>query len=166
VSTDEYCFLEPLDVLFLRGNKLFGDPGSFGEAIVPPWPSVAVGALRSRMLVDAKADLSNPESWPEGLGTPEKPGSFGVMAFHLARRFADGRVECLIAPPADLVITRERHADRAAGYANARGKGRFVFFRFAVAPRACRKRARQACFRLLAHASGVAGVSCRQDPGA
>jgi CRISPR-associated protein Cmr3 len=105
VSTDEYCFLEPLDVLFLRGNKLFGDAGSFGEALVPPWPSVAAGALRSRMLVDAKADLSDPTSWPQSLGTPEKPGPFGVLAFHLARRFADGRVECLIAPPADLVIT-------------------------------------------------------------
>jgi CRISPR-associated protein Cmr3 len=99
-------FLEPLDVLYLRGNKLFGDPGSFGEALVPPWPSVAAGALRSRMLVDAKADLANPSSWPEALGTPEKPGPFRVVAFHLARRFADGRVECLIAPPADLVITR------------------------------------------------------------
>jgi CRISPR-associated protein Cmr3 len=98
-------FLEPLDVLYLRGNKLFGDPGSFGEALMPPWPSVAAGALRSRILADAKADLSSPENWPEALGTPEKPGSFTVKAFYLARRFADGRVECLIAPPADLVIT-------------------------------------------------------------
>jgi len=99
-------FLEPLDVLYLRGNKLFGDAGSFGEALVPPWPSVAAGALRSRMLVDAKADPTNPVSWPPVLGTPEKPASFTVQAFHLARRFADRRVECLIAPPADLVITR------------------------------------------------------------
>jgi CRISPR-associated protein Cmr3 len=99
-------FLEPLDVLYLRGNKLFGDAGSFGEALVPPWPSVAAGALRSRMLVDAKADPANSASWPPALGTPEKPASFTVHAFHLARRFADGRVERLIAPPADLVITR------------------------------------------------------------
>jgi len=39
MSTVESVFLEPLDVLFLRGNKLFGDPGSFGESLVPPWPS-------------------------------------------------------------------------------------------------------------------------------
>ena len=51
-------FIEPLDVLFLRGNKLFGDPGSFGEAMIPPWPSVAAGALRSRMLADAGIDLA------------------------------------------------------------------------------------------------------------
>ena len=31
-------FIEPLDVLVLRGNKLFGDPGSYGESLVPPWP--------------------------------------------------------------------------------------------------------------------------------
>jgi CRISPR-associated protein Cmr3 len=95
-------------VLYLRGNKLFGDAGSFGEALVPPWPSVAAGALRSRMLVDAKADPANPASWPPALGTSEKPASFTVTAFHLARRFTDGRVECLIAPPADLVITRAK----------------------------------------------------------
>ena len=29
-------FIEPLDLLFLRGNKLFGDPGSFGESLVRP----------------------------------------------------------------------------------------------------------------------------------
>lgn len=101
-------FLEPLDVLFLRGNRLFGDAGSFGEALVPPWPSVAAGALRSRILADVKADPDNPETWPPALGTPEKPASFTVQAFHLARRFADGGVECLIAPPADLVITRAK----------------------------------------------------------
>lgn len=43
-----YRFLEPLDVLFLRGNKLFGDPGSYGASLVPPWPSVAAGALLYR----------------------------------------------------------------------------------------------------------------------
>lgn len=103
----ETRFIEPLDVLFLRGNKLFGDPGSHGESLVPPWPSVAAGALRSRMLADERIDLA---AFARGdvdhptLGTPTRPGSFAVTAFHLARRFADGRVELLIAPPADLVI--------------------------------------------------------------
>ena len=103
----ETRFIEPLDVLFLRGNKLFGDPGSYGESLVPPWPSVAAGALRSRLLADERVDLA---AFARGaidhptLGTPAKPGSFAVTAFHLARRFADGRIELLIAPPADLVI--------------------------------------------------------------
>ena len=28
-----HLFIEPVDALFLRGNRLFGDPGSFGEAL-------------------------------------------------------------------------------------------------------------------------------------
>jgi len=105
----EIRFLEPLDVLFLRGNKLFGDPGSFGESLVPPWPSVVAGALRSRMLADDGVDLA---AFAEGriehptLGTPAKPGTFAVAAFHLARRKADGTIEALIQAPADLVIHR------------------------------------------------------------
>jgi len=103
----ETRFIEPLDVLFLRGNKLFGDPGSHGESLVPPWPSVAAGALRSRMLADDRVDLAafaRGEVDHPALGTPETPGSCAVTAFHLARRFADGRIELLIAPPADLMI--------------------------------------------------------------
>jgi len=103
-----YRFLEPLDVLFLRGNRLFGDPGSYGESLVPPWPSVAAGALRSRILADAGVDLAafaRGEVVHPSLGTPQQPGDFTVTAFHLARRHADQGVEVLMAPPADLVIS-------------------------------------------------------------
>ena len=72
-------FIEPLDVLLLRGNKLFGDPGSHGEALIPPWPSVAAGALRSRMLADAGIDLAafgdNKASHPP-IGKRDEPGPF------------------------------------------------------------------------------------------
>ncbi len=100
-------FIEAVDVLFLRGNKLFGDPGSFGESVVPPWPSVLAGALRSALLVHKGYDLArfargeilaDPE-----LGTPTHPGTFTLTHFHLARRFGDGRVEPLFGFPADLV---------------------------------------------------------------
>lgn len=101
----EYRFLEPLDVLILRGNKLFGDPGSYGESLVPPWPSAAAGAIRSRMLADTNAALNDPATWPEELGTPDAPGSFTVTAFHIARRHGDGRVEPLFQLPADLVVS-------------------------------------------------------------
>lgn len=103
-----YRFLQPLDVLYLRGNRLFGDPGSYGESLIPPWPSVAAGALRSRMLAD---DGIDPEEFAAGraphptLGTPACPGSFAVTAFHLARCRADGHIEGRFAPPADLVLT-------------------------------------------------------------
>jgi CRISPR-associated protein Cmr3 len=108
MSPIEARFIEPLDVLFLRGNKLFGDPGSYGESLVPPWPSVVAGALRSRILADDGVDLpafARGEVKHETLGTPLAPGNFAVTAFHLARRFADGRVETLMALPADLVVT-------------------------------------------------------------
>lgn len=95
MSTLHIRFLQPLDVLFLRGNKLFGDAGSYGEALIPPWPSVAAGALRSRMMADDPAltaiDLQD-------------PARFALTAFHLARR-VNGSIETLHAPPADLAIT-------------------------------------------------------------
>ncbi|MDW8313286.1 MAG: type III-B CRISPR module-associated Cmr3 family protein, partial [Burkholderiales bacterium] len=87
----ESVFLEPLDVLIFRGNKLFGEAGSFGQALLPPWPSVAAGALRSRMLADDGVD---PAAFARGevehpvLGQPTSPGPFALRAFHLARRKA------------------------------------------------------------------------------
>lgn len=102
-------FLQPLDVLLLRGNKLFGEPGSYGEALIPPWPSVAAGALRSRMLADAGIDWSSARggqavvSHPE-LGTPDRPGAFTIAAFQLARRNVNGIAERLYALPADLAV--------------------------------------------------------------
>ncbi len=102
----QHRFIEPLDVLFLRGNKLFGDAGSYGESLVPPWPSVAAGALRSAMLARDGVDLP---AFAQGrvdhptLGTPASPGSFAISGFTLARRLADGRVESLHTLPADLV---------------------------------------------------------------
>jgi len=108
--TVTYRFIEPLDVLFLRGNKLFGDPGSHGESLVPPWPSVAAGALRSLMLaadgVDIAAFARGNQAHPT-LGTPTAPGSFAVTGFDLARRGAKGHVETLHALPADLALGQD-----------------------------------------------------------
>ncbi|MDR2165216.1 MAG: hypothetical protein LBO79_06240 [Zoogloeaceae bacterium] len=107
-------FLEPLDVLFLRGNKLFGDPGSHGEAQMPPNPSVAAGAIRSRMLVDAGIDLAafaRGEISHPVLGTPREPGEFALTAFHLARR-ENGMIAPLFAPPADLNLEAPEKAER------------------------------------------------------
>jgi CRISPR-associated protein Cmr3 len=105
------AFIEPLDVLVLRGNKLFGDPGSYGESFVPPWPSAAAGAIRSALL----ARDGDPSAFARGqwthpaFGTPSEPGPFTVTAFHLAWRRGD-RVEPLFEPPADLVIERDGDA--------------------------------------------------------
>ncbi|GIU75432.1 MAG: hypothetical protein KatS3mg004_2519 [Bryobacteraceae bacterium] len=105
----KYLFLEPVDVLFFRANKSFGDPGSYGECLVPPWPSVAAGALRSRILADSGTDLAEFAAGhavhPE-IGTSNKPGSFVLTCLQLARR-RDGRVEALYPAPADLVVEKE-----------------------------------------------------------
>lgn len=104
---EHHRFIEPLDVLFLRGNKLFGDPGSFGESLVPPWPSVAAGALRSAMLAKDCVDLgafAAGQVEHAAMGTPAQPGPFTITGFGLARRLADGRVESLHALPADLFV--------------------------------------------------------------
>ena len=106
----EARFIEPLDVMILRGNKLFGEPGSYGEALIPPWPSVIAGAIRSRMLVDDHVDMA---AFAQGhvdhpsLGSPTNPGSFTLCGFYLARRLADGRTELLVAPPADIAIVED-----------------------------------------------------------
>ena len=110
-----YRFIEPLDVLFLRGNKLFGDPGSHGESLVPPWPSVAAGALRSLMLATDGVDIHafvRGQSRHATLGTPADPGTFALVSFHLARRNPAGQVETLHALPADLVLTEQRTGGR------------------------------------------------------
>lgn len=102
----QWHFIEPLDVLILRGNRLFGAPGSYAESLMPPWPSVAAGALRSWLLAHEGADF---EAYAGGrvphpsLGTPQEPGSFTLAAFHLARRQGN-IVEALYPPPADLAI--------------------------------------------------------------
>jgi len=101
--------IEPLDVLFLRGNRLFGDPGSYGEALVPPWPSVAAGAIRSAILARDGADFA---AFGKGtvphdtLGTPDSPGRFAVTAFRLARRVGE-RWKALYLQPADLAVFRD-----------------------------------------------------------
>ncbi|MEZ5581388.1 MAG: type III-B CRISPR module-associated Cmr3 family protein [Candidatus Competibacteraceae bacterium] len=110
----EYRFIEPLDVLYLRGNKLFDGAGAHGAALMPPWPSLAAGALRSRMLADGGVDVAgfargepiSDARLAEVLGTPAKPGSFRIAAFTLAQRI-NGVIEPCFPLPADVVVTSQ-----------------------------------------------------------
>lgn len=90
----EQRFIEPLDVIYLRGNRSFGEPGSYGESLLPPWPSVGAGALRSLIYAETGKVLEAPED-------------FRLTAFGLARRAGD-RIESLHAMPADLIVSGER----------------------------------------------------------
>ncbi len=111
-------FIEPLDVLILRGNKLFADAGSHGEALMPPWPSVAAGALRSRMLADAGIDAARfangkatlPPELAESLGSVAAPGAFRVAHFGLARNAGNHDtplLDLLLPLPADISIAQD-----------------------------------------------------------
>ncbi len=116
----ESFFIEPLDVLVFRGNKLFGAPGSFGENQMPPWPSVVAGALRTHMLDLAGVSLSDfmaqsgsekgsyaSDEIVESLGTVAHPGRFAVTWFSLGRRTNSGTIERLFPLPHDLFIIKD-----------------------------------------------------------
>lgn len=109
-------FLEPLDVLFLRGNRLFGDAGSYGESMVPPWPSAAAGAIRSAILardgVDLTAFVRGDAAHPS-IGKPDAPGAFRVIDFQLAWHGPSGEAELerLYPLPADLFATCSHRDD-------------------------------------------------------
>ena len=102
-----YYFVEPLDVLMVRGNKSFGGDGQHGEAVMPPWPSLFAGAFRSALLgndaqmlsrfvaVGTDKALSNEarnsqmrnvlgDALFAALGTPTEPGDFRVTWLSLA----------------------------------------------------------------------------------
>ena len=85
-------FLEPLDVLYLRGNQHFGNPGAHGAALMPPWPSLAAGALRSRLMVEGE--------------TLETLADFRLIHFGLAQR--DGEHAAPLLPlPTDVLVTAD-----------------------------------------------------------
>ena len=89
----EHRYIEPLDMVHFRGNRLFGAAGSLGTTMALPLPSVIAGALRSAVLASDDVDL---QAFAQGrvmhpaLGTPDAPGSFALTALTLARRLADG----------------------------------------------------------------------------
>jgi len=102
-----YYFVEPLDVLMVRGNKSFGGDGQHGEAVMPPWPSLFAGAFRSSLLGNDAQMLSRfvavgtdkalstdardsqmrsilGDTLFAALGTPAEPGDFRVTWLSLA----------------------------------------------------------------------------------
>ncbi len=107
----EYLFLEPLDVLYLRGNRSFGAPGDHAISQMPPWPSLVAGALRSRMLADAgiapKVLLTGAPPGPLGavLGSFAQPGAFRVASLALACDAGAGAPQPCMPCPADLFVS-------------------------------------------------------------
>lgn len=113
-----FLFLKPLDVLYFRGNEAFGDTGQHGEALMPPWPSVFSGALRSAILASdpqirlgfftegtCEEDVPSP-TIRQVIGTPRKPGSFRVSFVALGTER-----EVFVPAPADLLVWEEEGND-------------------------------------------------------
>ena len=121
--TTTYYFVEPLDVLMIRGNKSFGGAGQHGEAVMPPWPSLFAGAFRSALLGDDADKLSKfvsigtDRQLPEEdrcahmhdalgdalfavLGTPTTPGDFRITWLSLA--LSKEGIQPVLPLPADL----------------------------------------------------------------
>lgn len=103
-------FIQPIDVLFFRGNRLFGDAGSVGDMQMPPSPSVLSGAVRSLLLSHSDtsfADFAAGKLVHPVLGTPQEPGAFAVQHFGLAKMYSDGSAEPIYPLPADWVAATD-----------------------------------------------------------
>jgi CRISPR-associated protein Cmr3 len=113
----EHRFIEPHDVLFFRGNRLFGEAPHGGGALMPPWPSVFAGALRTAMATHAGADPAAlrtgqlPEPLAACLGSADAPGSFAISNVTLGRRIGDA-IEALHPMPEDLAVYVDDGATR------------------------------------------------------
>ena len=92
----EYRFVQAVDTVSIRGNKLFGDAGSHGESNFPPRPSVLSGAFRSVLWAnnggDTQAILQSP---------------FSITGIFPARQDQQGKVEIFLPLPADLLVGDE-----------------------------------------------------------
>ncbi len=112
------CFIDPVDVLYIRGNRLFGGAGEHGEALMPPWPSVASGAIRSHVLVRHDVPLEDYAMGLEGLlkddlavlGTPAEPGSFRLRWFSPAVREAE-ELRPFLPLPQDVFLADDDKAE-------------------------------------------------------
>ncbi len=95
----------PIDVLYLRGNRLFGGPGDHGDALMPPWPSVFTGAVLSRALADAGrlSEAARDKSGPRLV--EEMFGRFSLRWMALADEGGRGRLFFPLS--ADLAVRKD-----------------------------------------------------------
>lgn len=99
-----YRFVNAVDTVSIRGNKLFGDAGSHGESTFPPRPSVLSGAFRSVLWATNRCDV-----------TAIKESSFAITGVFPARQDKQGKVELFLPLPADLLVTDKDEKDKKAG---------------------------------------------------
>lgn len=90
-------FVRPQDILFLRGNQHFGTAGAHGAALMPPWPSLMAGAIRSRLIAEGE--------------TVESLANFCLTRFGLARQASAGDIEALLPLPGDVMVSVDALTD-------------------------------------------------------
>jgi len=108
----------PLDVLYLRGNRLFGGPGDHGEALMPPWPSVFSGSVLSRAITDEGRlhEVIAQKNGPSVVA--EMFGDFTIRWIALADETRHGRI--FFPPPADLVVLKAGDTPEPAALATVK----------------------------------------------
>lgn len=112
----EFLRVEPVDTVFLRGNRSFA-AARHADAVMPPWPSLFAGALRSRILADHDAIRRFSESRLDGrvgevVGRgPDALGTFRVAGWALMLE-REGSTRLVLPPPADLVVTSDGPGER------------------------------------------------------
>lgn len=105
--------ISPLDVLYLRGNRLFSQSVT-SEAVMPPWPSLFAGALRARMLVDDPAAEREFQGGALGgrLGEVVGAGASAPGTFRLAFMALARGDELLVPAPADVTVLEPKDGAR------------------------------------------------------
>jgi len=104
-----YRLITPTDVLFLRGNKLFGGAGEHGAAEMPPWPSVFAGAMASRILADA-GKLQEITAYPDKAEAILADAAGSKFACTFLGILKDQK-DVLLPLPADLVVLKTEDGD-------------------------------------------------------
>jgi CRISPR-associated protein Cmr3 len=111
-TTTTFYYVQPTDTLFVRGNLAFGEAGEHGASLMPPPPSLFAGAFRTAILGRNANEMSaflsqgkcNDAHFAACLGTPQKPGEFGITWLTLAARKTDkSPPEAVFQLPADLL---------------------------------------------------------------
>ena len=122
--TTKEIFIQPIDVLMLRGNRQFGGGGDWGEALMPPWPSLFSGAIRSAILSQRGVNIAKFLGGGEidtkirhSLGFPPGGdfGTFRVTKSNIARITSSG-VERLYHLPADLEVSQNAEKEYVVRY--------------------------------------------------
>lgn len=107
--SEQWLFIEPIDVWFFRDNKPFTAAQNFvARSLFPPSPQTVLGALRTAYLEQTDTD------WAEfgrgavqtEVGTPSDLNGLQVQAPFVAK-YANGRMERFFPAPLDLVYHKE-----------------------------------------------------------